>query len=148
MSYHGRLGECHYIYMIKETNELALNVSLVVSIMIHYNWHCLSMSCRIKYTKAMKKDITSSFPHRSEHWVKINSTILENWKHFFPSSLKAHFRGKCTILPALKFHTYFKTSLVIRFTYIENITTTQEGSWIIPFSLGSGIQFPFSNTNK
>ena len=117
MSYHGRLGERQYIYMIKETNELALNVSLVVSIMIHHNWHCLSMSCRIKYIKAMKEAMAARFPHRSERWVEINRTILENWKRFFTSSLKVNFRGKCTTLPALKFHDiYFKQSLVIRFT--------------------------------
>lgn len=37
MSYHGKPDECQYIYMIKETNELALNVSLVVSFTIYHN---------------------------------------------------------------------------------------------------------------
>ena len=39
------------------------------------------MSCRIKHNKAMEKAVALRFPGRSEHWVGINSTILENYKH-------------------------------------------------------------------
>lgn len=39
------------------------------------------MSCRIKHIKAVEKTVALGFPRRSEHWVGINSVILENYKY-------------------------------------------------------------------
>lgn len=149
MFYHGRLGECQYIYMIKRTNELALNVSLVVSFTIHHNWHCLSKSCRIKHIKAVEKAMASRFLHRSEHWVGINSTISVNCKHSldFHSNQSLGENGPFDII---------KTPWCLSWTMIicykahlitEN-TTGEEGSRNVLFSLSSGMWFPSSNPNK
>lgn len=49
------------------------------------------MSCRMKHIKVTEKAMASRFPHRSGHWVEINSTISENCTHV-RSVLKANFK--------------------------------------------------------
>lgn len=46
------------------------------------------MSWRIKHIKTLEKAMASRFLHRAEHWVGINSNILENCKHSLDLYLK------------------------------------------------------------